>query len=372
MTFKEILEKPFFELPKRQSTKAYLDVLVDSLALDYLALVESIKNEKFYLSGWAGSPQIISGKFIAEFQYSFIQGIIDSVTSYLDGNPGIAYSTFTNTIDKYYGNFKNLMSEHRALGPTSYYRIRTSADRYNFPFSRTDMFHIPLSSRGKVQTQRFSISGFPSLYISDSLYVCWEELKRPNIDTVHAVRLETTSSLRLLDLSPPPNDNDHERVSYLHFMTWPLTMACSIQVANPQDNFKPEYIIPQLLMQWTREKSTFDGIRYKSNHLPPEIFKSNGPLHNIVLPIATGAHGQKDQCPTLTSKFHMTSTMTWPAYKLSLEGSTMGAAILSSNKNPFPDMPNLELMDGFSRPYHFSILGKMQSILDSWPASNIV
>ncbi|MFW1494652.1 hypothetical protein ACEV9S_24505, partial [Vibrio parahaemolyticus] len=50
-------------------------------------------------------------------------------------------------------------------------------------------------------------------------------------------------------------------------MTWPLIAACSIRVKNPSDNFKPEYIIPQLLLQWARDYKSIDGIRYTSTHI---------------------------------------------------------------------------------------------------------
>ena len=66
----------------------------------------------------------------------------------------------------------------------SFYRIRIH--KTNFTLSQQEFFHIPFNLRGKVKTQRFSIPGFPSLYLGTTIYVCWEELNRPNINEFQA------------------------------------------------------------------------------------------------------------------------------------------------------------------------------------------
>ncbi|WP_293880615.1 MULTISPECIES: hypothetical protein [unclassified Sphingobacterium] len=54
----------------------------------------------------------------------------------------------------------------------------------NYPLSKEDLFHIPFDKRSLVSTQRFSISGLPSLYLANSIYVAWEEMKRPSMNEV--------------------------------------------------------------------------------------------------------------------------------------------------------------------------------------------
>lgn len=53
---------------------------------------------------------------------------------------------------------------------------------------------------------------------------------------------------------------------------WPLIAACSIKVKHREDSFKPEYIVPQLLLQWIRNNQEIDGIRFSSTHIvsPPK------------------------------------------------------------------------------------------------------
>ena len=41
-----------------------------------------------------------------------------------------------------------------------------------------DIFHIPYNLRAKISSNRYSISGYPSLYLSTSLELCKQELKK--------------------------------------------------------------------------------------------------------------------------------------------------------------------------------------------------
>ena len=68
-------------------------------------------------------------------------------------------------------------------------------------------------------------------------------------------------------------------------MTWPLIASCSIQVNDYTDNFKPEYIIPQFLLQWARDNKEIDGIRYSSTHIERNSLQGHSGLSNLVLPV---------------------------------------------------------------------------------------
>jgi hypothetical protein len=43
-----------------------------------------------------------------------------------------------------------------------------------------------------------------------------------------------------------------------HAVCWPLIAACSIKVKNPGANFKPEYVVPQLILQWITDETRID------------------------------------------------------------------------------------------------------------------
>lgn len=55
------------------------------------------------------------------------------------------------------------------------FRIRNVQNNINY--ERKDIFHTPYNLRAKVTTCRYSISGYPSLYLGTSIKLCCEESK---------------------------------------------------------------------------------------------------------------------------------------------------------------------------------------------------
>ena len=68
-------------------------------------------------------------------------------------------------------------------------------------------------------------------------------------------------------------------LKYLY--TYPLRAACSVIVEHPNDKFKEEYIIPQILLQWIRKDKGFSGVKYESYKLYDEVRRIGG--YNQVL-----------------------------------------------------------------------------------------
>src|SRR5690606_36080601 len=102
------------------------------------------------------------------------------------------------------------------------------------------------------------------------------------------------------------------------FMLFPLIACCSVKVKNPEDTFKPEYIIPQLLLQWVRNNDRIDGIKYKSTHLTPELYKQEGELSNLVIPVKSNQ--AKGYCKHSKSLFEMTEVVSWQLHEYALGG----------------------------------------------------
>ena len=198
--------------------------------------------------------------------------INESVKAYYDGRHSKAFECLRRGIIKE-SFFINVSAK-------DYYRMRIfdEGEKHN----RNVMFHIPLDKRTIVKTQRFSAPGYPCLYLGSSVYVCWEEMQRPNLDKCYVSRF--TACISVYDLSLP-SINDIEMWSmfeqsgmmgiseqYLRqiLLKLPLILACMVKVAKPKDSFKPEYIIPQLFMEWViEEKNKSDtrkihGIAYTS------------------------------------------------------------------------------------------------------------
>jgi hypothetical protein len=151
--------------------------------------------------------------------------------------------------------------------------------------NRKEIFHIAFSKRRKVPSCRFSIPGLPALYLGTSIYICWEEIERPLLDDVYAAKFQFVSdqTFNFLNLWITPHviqglfpENlkevlDDSILSQVFIKTfksmtilWPLIAACHVRVFQTEENFKPEYIIPQLVTQYVSEENRYDGIIYFS------------------------------------------------------------------------------------------------------------
>lgn len=132
----------------------------------------------------------------------------------------------------------------------NYYRTRTNDTPLKFA---REMFHAPFELRGSVKTARYSVLGFPSLYLTKNIYTAWEEARRANIETFYASRLRLQRPIHLVDLRlrrsfSDINKGEREAAVRQYLRTIPLIMACSLKVKKDSDAFKPEYILPQLIL----------------------------------------------------------------------------------------------------------------------------
>lgn len=156
--------------------------------------------------------------------------------------------------------------ENKLPKNTQLFRMRYSDTCYLY--SKMEMCHIPFNQRNKVSNQRYSLSGFPCLYLGSSLYVCWEELNRPDFANANsALFTNNKGELKLLDLRFP--ENIESVSSLINFL---LAASCSVKSSSASDTFKAEYIIPQAilhsLVKYNNENKTgnrYDGIIYTSS-----------------------------------------------------------------------------------------------------------
>lgn len=147
-----------------------------------------------------------------------------------------------------------------------------------------EMFHIPFEKRYLVSTQRFSIPGYPALYLAGSFFTAWCELDKPQFDNLTYVFFHPKSSLLFLDLGLPYNDNPVLWEKYSLFVMYPILMACMTRVKYQNAPFKPEYLMPQLMMKLVREHTkVFSGISYVSNKIPLLVNRKSIESRNFVL-----------------------------------------------------------------------------------------
>lgn len=204
-----------------------------------------------------------------------------------------------------------------------YYRIRKGDFRIkpgdNVKKKKSELFHIKDSKRNLIGAFRFSIPGFPCLYLTSGFELGWFESGMPNTLSYCRMRIEESgaNALRLIDISNRPgellssihvwilnakDDQDELQKIYEHLMkyiiTYPLAAACSIKVKSKSDKFVEEYVIPQMFMSWIREYDNYDGIRYKSSS-NTTLVQGMGAV-NIALPVKK--FRDDGLCESLTSK----------------------------------------------------------------------
>jgi len=248
--------------------------------------------------------------------------IISAVKHSLQGSPHKAYNALAEGISALEG-FLYFRITERVKYPESIslFRVRSSQSKY---LSRKDMFHVPFHLRGKVRNQRFSISGFPCLYLGSSIYVCWEELNRPDFGSLFISKFRLlTKQPGILDLTFSVDEakgsiekfrKDDPFSEWLLFNTvekiilFPLILSCSIINKESTDVFKEEYIIPQLLLEWVNSTGKINAIEYLSSGLP-DYSLDNSLYRNYVFP--TKRQKEKGYCSSLSGIFELTNPISW-------------------------------------------------------------
>ncbi|MGE2079316.1 hypothetical protein [Enterobacter asburiae] len=292
---------------------------------------------------------------------TFSEKITDTLAQYLRGNIREAYTTFDQAITRTTMNthIYNMTRPLSKIGNKDnlLFRVRSSDTILK---ERKELFHIPFEDRHRVGAMRFSVSGLPCLYLGSSIFVCWQEMGKPDFDKLYISSFKTdeeTDDLRILDLgynltsavktqpldrfiyfdidyneeSEPEEINDIE-INYQEsnnnygswginniiskLLAWPLVLACNYSKYHSTANFHKEYIIPNLLMQWISSDKNKDisGISYRSTKILNQKNKSIGinviiPPKMEELPIDYSGH-----CPVLKRTFLMTNPVSWTVF----------------------------------------------------------
>jgi hypothetical protein len=90
-----------------------------------------------------------------------------------------------------------------------------------------------------------------------------------------------------------------------YILAWPLIVACSIKTGNKDSSFHPQYLVPQMLLQWVCDEQKVDGIRYFSTRTPRGGF----PYYNFAFPARVIK--SEGRCAHLQKKFTLTDPISW-------------------------------------------------------------
>lgn len=271
---------------------------------EYLAIIKSIDESQFnsLIKKCNLNINNLTKKRFFNFASLVTDAVIGIIETYLDGNPYEAYRQFDNLFRhnkvkrklpaKGYKYLTTYMDEkfvdlfcHDTTQWEIFYRIRIGKD-----ILIDDMYHVPFNKREYVGTYRFSIPGWPAFYIGTSVDVCWDEVKRdmqPD-ENVYVARLETSKPWIPFSLQIPPmfqtaNYMAAARYLYYFMSTFPVFAVSLIKVRNTNWSFKPEYIIPQMILQFVKTNSpdNYHGIIYSSTKCQS---MTEMPHLNIVIP----------------------------------------------------------------------------------------
>jgi len=254
---------------------------------------------------------------VAEVKW-LIASLKKTLKTYLDGYPAEAYLHFKKIAEKdtliQDLNYSRLMVMD---GDTAFFRSKKAFDLTSpVPATGTngflglltpkDLFHVPFEKRRAIGTNRYSIPGFPCIYLSDHLQTSWSECMSDATEAFHAICYRNHRPLYFVDLVPlnviieqnggkiPEGmfeTSDEFEVLVNYALVYPIICACHSKIEyipsyQGEIQFKSEYIIPQLLMQWYRErKLMIDGIRYLSCTAEYKFPGITFNKHNYVVPV---------------------------------------------------------------------------------------
>jgi hypothetical protein len=303
--------------------------------------------------------------------------ILNSIELFLNGDTIGAYKIFEEGLEqikKYLLIKEGVTNISSIKEPEQFYRARIG---YDVLFTREEMFHIPFEKRHLVSSQRYSLSGIPCLYLANSTYLCWEELGKPDFDKVQFSRYDLKDcKLKFLNLNHTnqalsfigfDKNGDVEEMSAFFIIqfiaTWPLQAAVSNVVFHREAPFKPEYIIPQLLLQWIVNHKELDGVRFfstKYNGKIPVLHFGN--FSNLVIPIKKSK--DKGFCDELKAKIKLTNPVSYMYSNLLLPQ-------MISEKIPVEEMEismrpiTVEVNEDLKAPYQNTKFGQIERILES-------
>lgn len=296
--------------------------------------------------------------------------IVEALDEYLTGSAGRAYSKIEGVFEL------PIISEHLnylvhdmtsyALSDKSLYRVRYSESDLR---ERRELFHIPFDMRHRVGTQRYSIAGLPCLYLGTSLYVCWQEMGKPDLNKLFLSRFKVNRNCKVLNFAYSletlkyqgveeffiwDEDKNDVNLNIAYVVFFPLLMACSYNRNYGKASFHVEYVIPNLLLQWiSKEKSKVSGISYNSTKT--KQLRHNKVGVNFVFPPNTETTISKDFCPDLSSSFHLSKPVSWQVL------DTINRIPKAQNAD-FPPIDEIEL--GFVENYKLTKFFEFEQLLN--------
>ena len=208
--------------------------------------------------------------------------LLCTVNEYLNGKIISSYSLFADAIKP----IKDILPV-KPVTKRTFYRMRTDVGITD----KTEFYHIPFSKVHLSKSERFSIEGYPCLYLGYSKRVCEIEISSGSL--AKFTLKEAIPNILDLTLGQGEGRKDIPEIDLVKI--FPLIASCYIvpyystiqeKECRPEKSFfREEYIIPQLLTLYLKEEKIADGIIYYSVKDPNLDTQGTGEndLRNLVL-----------------------------------------------------------------------------------------
>lgn len=245
-------------------------------------------------------------------------GIIDTLQKYLLGDIIGAGITFNDIMGKNQDSIMKVSKYYGQYTFHTYYRALLKSKKGKTFNNKKEYLHIPFELRHLVSNQRYSVSGFPCMYLGATPYTCYEELGRPDQNIMSFVKVEIPKEYNLITIGLLPyelknrlykqKDIDNVDIISAYLKMLPIIMSCSVKVDIEKKGaaFKEEYIIPQLITQWLiKSGREFDGILYFSNATLTHSRINYRLYQNVVLPVKKIE--RSGYCKKLSKEIKLTS-----------------------------------------------------------------
>lgn len=276
-------------------------------------------------------------------------GIEECLDLYSHANLGVCIEKMRQIISK------DSFCAYRVKEGSSWYRSRMVDGRKRV-LKAQEMFHVPFELIRKIGNNRFSISGYPCLYLSNTIWACWEEMKEPAMEDFCTSLVKPTKDIELLDLRFPNTQYNQTIENVLYSL--PLIIACSIEVEYPDDPFKPEYIIPQIVMLALVNHEKYQGCSFTSTKKIDNFDWPDDLLCNIAMPVK--CVNKTGLCQKLTDSFLISDSINYKYEVLKCKIAPVREASDASIKEIFGG-PHVE--PTIYEDYEGSIFGQLEKIL---------
>lgn len=268
---------------KRQAYPIYSGKNVMELPL-YFAFGKSFKDnfDNFtsqYLENLKGNDVDSDTVNLVE---NLINNLSRTINDYLNGKIASAYSSFKKAMEL----IKAILPV-KTIHERTFYRMRANDGITD----KKEYYHLPFDKIHLSKSERFSIEGYPCLYLGYSKHVCEMEILSGSLAKFSLK--EPLNNILDLTLGQVDGDNDIPEIDLVK--VYPLIASCYIvpfysviqeRECRPDKSFfREEYIIPQLLTLYLKEEGIANGIIYysvKDPNLDPHGRGEND-FRNLVL-----------------------------------------------------------------------------------------